>query len=217
MTREGFSPEVHRYLDGDAVERIAGGDRAAADRLSEAVASYADGLEVPGPEVDRAVMAVILSRQTPVRQRSLWRWFVEPRIVRVRPALAAAAAIAVIATSSLVTMLGIGNERSAQTVASGASQQTVLVRFELLAPEAGRVALAGSFNDWNATGVQLTKNSATGVWTVTVPLVPGEHQYLFVLDDERWIPDPTAHALVDDGFGQRNSVIAVGPRGVVRS
>ena len=31
------------------------------------------------------------------------------------------------------------------------------------------------------------------------------------------IPDPTAHALVDDGFGQRNSVIAVGPRGVVRS
>ena len=218
MTREGFSPEVHRYLDGESVEGIAGGDRAAADRLSEAVASYADGLEVPGPEVDRAVMAVILSRQTPARQRSLWRWFVEPRMVRVRPALAAAVAIAVIATSSLVTILGIGNERSAQTVASGgASQQTVLVRFELLAPEAGRVALAGSFNDWNATGVQLTKNSATGVWTVTVPLVPGEHQYLFLLDDERWIPDPTAHALVDDGFGQRNSVIAVGPRGVVRS
>ncbi len=217
MTREGFSSEVHRYLDGEPVEGIAGGDRAAADRLSEAVASYADGLEVPGPEVDRAVMAVILSRQTPVRQRLLWRWFVEPRIVRVRPALAAAAAIAVIATSSLVTMLAIGNERSVQTVASGASQQTVLVRFELMAPEAGRVALAGSFNDWNATGVQLTKNSATGVWTVTVPLVPGEHQYLFVLDDERWIPDPTAHALVDDGFGQRNSVIAVGPRGVVRS
>ena len=79
------------------------------------------------------------------------------------------------------------------------------------------MALVGSFNDWNVTAIRLTKTPATGVWTVTVPLVPGEHQYLFVLDEERWIPDPTAHALVDDGFGQKNSVIAVGPRGIVRS
>jgi len=218
MTREGFSREVHCYLDGESVEGVAIGDRAAADRLSEAVASYANGLEVPGPEVDRAVMAVILSRQSPVRQRSLWRWFVEPRMVRVRPALAAAAAVAVIVSSSVVTMLQFSNPAPDRVITTGgASQQTVLVRFELQAPDAERVALVGSFNDWNATAIRLTKTSATGVWTVTVPLVPGEHQYLFVLDEERWIPDPTAHALVDDGFGQKNSVIAVGPRGVVRS
>ena len=73
------------------------------------------------------------------------------------------------------------------------------------------------FNDWQADGVLLTQNAETGVWTGTVPLRPGEHQYMFVIDGAEWIPDPDAHAQVDDGFGQTNSVIVVGPRGVIRS
>lgn len=215
MTDERFSSDAHRYLDGEPVDLITDDERALADRLNEAVASYARGLEVPGPEVDRAVMAVIRS---PARRRSFWRWFVASHVVMVRPALAAAAAVAVIVSSSLVTMLQFSNPATDPVITTGgASQRTVLVRFELQAPDAERVTLVGSFNDWNATEIRLTKTPGTGVWTVTVPLVPGEHQYLFVLDEERWIPDPTAHALVDDGFGQKNSVIAVGPRGIVRS
>ncbi|MCH7475413.1 MAG: isoamylase early set domain-containing protein [Gemmatimonadetes bacterium] len=111
----------------------------------------------------------------------------------------------------------IGSESAREIATSGDSLRTVLVRFEVRAPGVQRVTLAGSFNGWDATAIGLTENRATGVWTVTVPLAPGEYQYLFVLDDDRWIPDPTAHAQVDDGFGQLNSVIAVGPRGVVRS
>jgi hypothetical protein len=38
-----------------------------------------------------------------------------------------------------------------------------------------------------------------------------------VVDGERWVPDPAAHAQVRDEFGQSNSVLVVGPRGVVRS
>jgi 1,4-alpha-glucan branching enzyme len=94
---------------------------------------------------------------------------------------------------------------------------TVLVRFELVAPQAGRVALAGSFNNWNDSTILFSESSETGRWAVTVPLPPGEHEYLFVVDGERWIPDPEAHAQVDDGFGNLNSMIVVGPRGVVRS
>jgi 1,4-alpha-glucan branching enzyme len=56
-----------------------------------------------------------------------------------------------------------------------------------------------------------------GVWSVTVPLPVGEHRYEFVVDNRRWVPDPTAHSQVDDGFGGRNSVIVVGPKGLVRS
>jgi hypothetical protein len=37
------------------------------------------------------------------------------------------------------------------------------------------------------------------------------------VDGRRWIPDPAAHAQVADDFGQRNSLLVVGPRGVVRS
>jgi 1,4-alpha-glucan branching enzyme len=79
------------------------------------------------------------------------------------------------------------------------------------------VSLAGSFNRWEAPGIPLRRSSVTGLWTVTVPLAVGEQQYLFLVDGNRWIPDPTAHAQVDDGFGRRNSVIVVGPRGVARS
>ena len=56
-----------------------------------------------------------------------------------------------------------------------------------------------------------------GIWSVTVALPIGEHRYEFVVDQTRWVPDPTAHAQVDDGFGGRNSVIVVGPKGLVRS
>src|SRR5437660_319363 len=39
-------------------------------------------------------------------------------------------------------------------------------------------------------------------------LAVGQHQYAFVVDGQRWVADPGAPA-VDDGFGRRNSVVAV--------
>ncbi len=120
------------------------------------------------------------------------------------------AGLAAVATR-LVTPGGTGD--TAARVPPG----TVLVRFEVTAPDAGRVALAGSFNGWSDTSTFFGRDPETGVWSVTVPLAPGQHEYLFVIDGDRWIPDPEAHALVDDGFGNMNSILVVGPRGVVRS
>ncbi len=214
----GFSQDVHAYLDGDRDLLTDGDARAASDRFSQAVAAYADGLAVPGPEVDRAVMAVVREQQhSAARRRSVWRWFVQPQDFRVRPALGAAALLVmVIAATWLVRWRDAGletPERAAQPTAPA----TVLVRFEFRAPEARSVSLAGSFNDWNGETTPLVKNRTTSVWSVTVPLAPGEHQYLFMIDAEQWVPDPRAHAQVDDGFGQKNSVLTVGPRGVIRS
>lgn len=227
MTSEkGFSHEAQRYLDGESGAAGAAGapsdarERAIADHLNEAVVAYREHMQVPGPAVDQAVMAAVRARRSPVSRRSIWRWFMQPQLVPVRPALAAAAVIAFIALwSLLLTTLGprkaSSGERAAVMPAEGS--ETVLVRFELRAPDAEQVAVAGSFNDWSPDASPLTKNPATGLWTGTIALRLGEHQYLFVVDDTRWIPDPTAHAQVDDGFGQSNSVIVVGPRGVVRS
>lgn len=106
--------------------------------------------------------------------------------------------------------------RPAPVVASS-RHQTALVRFELLAPDAKSVTLAGTFNGWSDSTTVFARGAEPGVWTVTVALAPGEYQYLFVVDGQRWIPDPAAHAQVEDEFGQRNSVLVVGPRGVVRS
>src|SRR5205823_5942907 len=51
-----------------------------------------------------------------------------------------------------------------------------------------------------------------GVWAITRALPQGHHQYAFVVDGARWVPDPAAPG-VDDGFGRRNSMVAVTARG----
>ncbi len=56
------------------------------------------------------------------------------------------------------------------------------------------------------------------MWSVTVPLEPGVHDYAFVVDGEQWRPDPLAPS-VDDGFGGTNSRLALlppdrGPAGI---
>jgi 1,4-alpha-glucan branching enzyme len=90
------------------------------------------------------------------------------------------------------------------------------VRFELVAPQARSVSVAGSFNGWQVGALPMTR-VADGLWATTVALPVGEHRYEFVIDGTQWVPDPTAHVQVDDGFGGLNSVIVVGPKGLVRS
>lgn len=196
-----FSPEAQRYLDGDPAARLEGLERASAQRLEQAVAAYAARLRVPGAEVDRAVMARI--REAPA-SRSWWSWLVAPHAVRVRPLVLALAAAAV-----LMVVWRVGSREAPVQGTVG----TVLVRFQLAAPAAHDVTLAGSFNGWS-TGIPLRKSAVSGLWVVTLPLPVGEHQYLFHVDGNQWIPDPGAHAQVDDGFGRTNSVLVVGPRGV---
>jgi 1,4-alpha-glucan branching enzyme len=82
------------------------------------------------------------------------------------------------------------------------------VRFVLVAPEAKQVSLAGTFNQWNTQVTPLVRAGATGVWTATLTLPAGQHQYAFVVDGARWVADPGAPA-VDDGFGRRNSVLTL--------
>ncbi|MBQ7346283.1 MAG: type I pullulanase, partial [Oscillospiraceae bacterium] len=49
------------------------------------------------------------------------------------------------------------------------------------------VYLAGSFNDWSQTANQMT--SSSGVFSTTLTLQPGVHEYKFVVDGE-WVTDP---------------------------
>ncbi|OLB51907.1 MAG: hypothetical protein AUI08_01980 [Gemmatimonadetes bacterium 13_2_20CM_2_65_7] len=82
------------------------------------------------------------------------------------------------------------------------------MRFVLVAPGAQHVSLAGTFNHWDPRATPLVRSGAGDLWTATLSLPPGQHQYAFVVDGTRWVPDPTAPA-VDDGFGRRNSVLTL--------
>lgn len=215
MTEEyNLNPDVHRLLDGEPVDGADDSARVDAERIRHAVQLYADGIQVPGREVDWAVMKVIRARRSGTWLRGLWRWIMQPRMVQMRPAVAALAVMAGISLGMVIQQATMGG---GDELATTSETPVVLVRFELAAPNAGRVNVAGSFNEWNTSQHEMTRSRATGLWTLTVPLESGEHEYMFVMDGELWLPDPNAHAQVDDGFGTTNSVIVVGPRGVARS
>lgn len=83
-----------------------------------------------------------------------------------------------------------------------------VVRFELAAPQAARVALVGSFNDWDPRATPLVRETATGKWVVSLRLAPGRHVYAFVVDGDV-TADPSAPRAADDDFGSANSVVFV--------
>ena len=212
---ETFHSLVKRLLDGELslsdLPPELRGEGAEALRLLGAVDRAPVALSA---EFETRVMAEVRRRaRSPIRR--VWRGLVEPRDIelrlRVRPwvvwgaALAAAAAVALLLTRPPQASEGARPVR----VAAGDS---VYVRFVLYAPTARRVAVAGTFNQWDQNASPLARVGAGGVWTITLALPQGHHQYAFVVDGARWVPDPAAPG-VDDGFGRRNSMVAVTARG----
>lgn len=88
------------------------------------------------------------------------------------------------------------------------SQQAILmVRFTLNAPSASRVSLAGDWNGWRPVGLN-PKAGQNGVWEIAVPLRAGAvYTYEFLIDGQKWVPDPHSESQIDDGFGGLNSVL----------
>lgn len=69
------------------------------------------------------------------------------------------------------------------------------------------VYLAGTFNNWNPTGLAMKKEG--DVWKVTLDLEPGTYQYKYVIEGKNWKEDPEAPGYVDDGFGGYNGIFSL--------
>ena len=82
------------------------------------------------------------------------------------------------------------------------------VRFSLEQPAAQAVTVAGTFNGWSASVASDDAGWSRGAWTAVVPLPPGEHLFMYVVDGA-WVTPPQAVDFVDDGFGARNGVVVV--------
>ena len=212
MSAMGFSADEHRYLDGGQLGPTAAGPGpAAADRLLGAIAAYRDTLPALDTSLDDAVMGAVRARRRPAAGR-LWRWPLEGRVRPMWIPLAAAAA-------ALAVWMAAPRRpapSAMQSIAAIRPVDTIYVQFQLAAPRARSVTVAGSFNGWDPKALPMTRRS-NGAWVATVALPVGEHTYQFVVDGARWQPDPAAHAQVEDGFGGTNSVIVVGPKGLVRT
>jgi cyclomaltodextrinase len=99
---------------------------------------------------------------------------------------------------------------SVTAVPDGRGGWTCTFRYEPeVAAPPQRVALAGTFNEWNAHALPLRAVDG-GAWEVTLPLPSGAHEYKFVLDGTRWMADPrNPHAASDNRAGH-NSVLRLG-------
>ncbi|MGI8400689.1 MAG: isoamylase early set domain-containing protein [Gemmatimonadaceae bacterium] len=146
------------------------------------------------------------------------RWWKTERVVRLSPlgALALAAGISMFVALSTLAV-GSRDWRKAGTpdVAAAAASTAIrsdtvnLVRFVFVDSNARRVELVGDFNEWAKGTTELKPSAAPGVWTVSVPLSPGRHEYAFIINGSRWVADPLAAKSSDD-FGTESSVIRVG-------
>lgn len=197
-----LDPLVMRVLDGDLpLEALPPAQRAEAE-AARRVFGAADRAPVAlSPGFDARVMAAVRARGA--RRGAVRRavaWLAAPREVRVvvRPWMAGALA----AAAALVLLVARPETPAPDGVA---------VRFVLHAPEARTVGLAGTFNQWDSGATPLVRSEG-GLWAATLVLPAGEHEYAFVVDGERWVPDPAAPG-VDDGFGRRNSVLTLSDAG----
>lgn len=157
--------------------------------------------------------------------RQAWRWLRRPRVVQFTP-LGGLSAVAGMAALLLVALRlgGVSDDAAtaaapatvASAPAAGAAAVAVdsvqVIQFVLVAPGAQTVALVGDFNDWQAGATPLRAAAAGRVWSVEVPLAAGRHRYAFVVDDDRWVPDPSAPRAPGDDFGTPSSVVTVAER-----
>jgi hypothetical protein len=203
-------PELQAYLDGEigwdelpAELRLEAGcwERALADMKWIAPSVAPAGLE-------RDILESLASRG----RRRAWQravdWAVRPREVRISPLAGLAAAAAIALFMVLSTVRG-------PTPEPAGGEETIFVQFTLEAPQATSVAIAGDFNEWEP-GVYLEDPDGDGVWTGRIPMRPGVHHYMFVIDGSKWQTDPRAERYTDDGFGNRNAVLVV-PRSTSQS
>ena len=84
---------------------------------------------------------------------------------------------------------------------------SITKRFVIYQPEAGSVQIAGSFTNWN--NVPMKMIGPSGYWEIELDVTKGEHQYVFIIENDKKIADPTILMRERDDFGSENSVLIV--------
>jgi hypothetical protein len=205
---------IDSYLDGGIEPtELTPEERAEAARIEaliDATRGYVSAR--PEPDLTAGVMHRIeQSGMSPaasparlaLRRLAIGLWTARSISFRVRPAYA------LIAAGAVLWLVSAWPDRAlapARAPAASAAAPRVFVQFRLEAATASDVRLAGSFTNWEPT--HALHQAGPGLWTVTIPLPVGVHEYAFVVDGRQWVADPFAPQ-VDDGFGGTSSLLAI--------
>ena len=184
----------------------------------------------PLPEVDPAARARVLVAVASARQRDREKRAAARRGRHiVRWASMSTLAAALVLSVLVLQRSGAPAARQAPAAAAGDAASATVVgapislaardggdasfqRVELVfrAPDARSVSLVGDFTGWDPSRAVMTRDSASGLWSVTMRVAPGRHVYAFLVDDSVWVRDPRAPSAPDADFGRPGSVLLVG-------
>ncbi len=81
------------------------------------------------------------------------------------------------------------------------------IEFTFRAPEAKKVYIVGTFNDWNTKSIPMKKGK-DGTWRIMVKLSPGKYEYKYFVDGT-WVQDIPGAEMTPNPFGTNNCVIDV--------
>lgn len=84
------------------------------------------------------------------------------------------------------------------------------VIFRVFFPHAASVELVGSFTDWAARPIPMTRQHP-GWWLATVPLSHGPHTFAYRVDRGVQVADYAAHGVEQDSAGAWVSRLNVAP------
>jgi len=204
-----MNTELQAYLDGEkTIDQLGLEARVEAEAWDRMVEAAREGGEAGAPGwIENAVMSEIAAMPAHSPAETPLGWLLRPRTIRVSPLAGTLAAAA------LVLLLVVPRGADSPAPFEGPADPVevaarVYVEFSLRAPGATSVAVAGDFTEWEAQ-YTLEDLDGDGVWTGRVPVTPGVHEYMFVVDGSEWVTDPEADRYRDDGFGSRNAVLAV--------
>lgn len=205
-------------------------------RLARAVAALRHLPDAPPDAVDRVVAAALVRNGIPGRRTSAATWLARAAVAlftaglgasaalygvhRAQPVSGEAVALAPEAARAADSMTpgvasnaapALGYPLATGTVTSAAARSAedapVVTPFALVRPNARHVAIMGDFTGWKPA--PMTRD-ARGAWTTDVPLTPGRHAYVFVVDDTLWVTDPRSPVVRDADYGRDQSIILVG-------
>lgn len=169
-----------------------------------------------GIEQIRRIERIERIEQRPVRlHRKIFRWIRSPLDVHLNWVLKWSAVFTLVfLTWAAVSwqnsrmnhvLVQVGN---LEQLVSSLKNQAIPTHFLFYSPAAESVHLVGSFNHWQVEEPSRLVN-LDGVWCLTIPLKPGQYEYMFLVDGKKWVTDPLSMYFYSDGFGHKNSVVEV--------
>ncbi len=80
--------------------------------------------------------------------------------------------------------------------------------FRTFLPNADRVELVGDFTGWRDRAITMTRED-TGWWSATVAVEAGDHDFKYLVDGSKWVPDYAASGVRANQFGGWVSLLQV--------